>query len=155
MRTPARVSLRGIFRYVHPLDGEARREEQQAACHEARARVLGGEPFEAVAGEVSQAGSRSQGGVIGPRFLSPGSPANDLLLATAAGSVTPVIAVENGCWVYRVEASEAPREVRFSDAPWELRRILLRSALSAELGKLAAAGSRLASTGRPEAEEAR
>ncbi len=155
VRTPARVSLRGIFRYVHPLDGEARREEQQAACHEARARVLGGEPFEAVAGEVSQAGSRSQGGVIGPRFLSPGSPANDLLLATAAGSVTPVIAVENGCWVYRVEASEAPREVRFSDAPWELRRILLRSALSAELGKLAAAGSRLASTGRPDAEEAR
>ena len=37
----------------------------------------------------------------------------------------------------------------------ELRRILLRSALSAERGKLAAGGSRLASTGRPDAEAAR
>ncbi len=152
---PARVALRGIFRYIHPLDGPERREEQLRACREARTRVLDGEGFDAVAREVSQAGSRGQGGALGPRFLSTGSALNDAILATAVGGTTPVLEVENGCWVYRVEALEPSRDVRFSEAPWELRRILLRSALSADLGRTASATAPFASAGRGEGEVAR
>lgn len=142
---PARVSLRGIFRYVHPLDGPERRAEQRRACDEARARAAGGEPFEAVAAEVSQAAGRSQGGAAGARFVSPGSPANDAILAAGAGGLTPVLDAADGCWVYRVEAAEPPRTLRFSEAPWAARRVLLRTALAAELrggaAPVAAAGA--------------
>jgi uncharacterized lipoprotein YddW (UPF0748 family) len=129
---PAWVELRGVFRYVHPLDPPERRAEQRRACEDARARVLRGEELAAVAREVSQGGTRALGGALGRRYLLPGSPANDALLAAAPGGLTPVLEVPNGYWFYRVEARGPARAVPLEEAPWDARRILLRRALAAE-----------------------
>lgn len=129
---PAWVELRGVFRYVHPRDPPERRAEQRQACEDARARVLRSEELAAVAREVSQGGTRALGGALGRRYLLPGSPVNDALLATEPGGLTPVLEVPNGYWFYRVEARGPARSVPLEEAPWDARRILLRRALAAE-----------------------
>lgn len=138
---PAWVELRGVFRYVHPLDGPDRRAQQLRACEAARVRVLGGEDFAAVAREVSQGGTRAQGGALGRRYVMPGSLVNDALLARDPGDVTPVLEAANGYWFYRVEARGPARAVPLGETPWDARRILLRQALAAEMGRETAVGS--------------
>lgn len=129
---PAWVELRGVFRYVHPLDPPERRAEQRRACEDARARVLGGEDLAAVAREVSQGSTRGLGGALGRRYVVPGNPFHDVLLGTEPGGLTPVLEVPNGYWFYRVEARGPVRAAPLEEAPWEARRILLRRALAAE-----------------------
>ncbi|MEW6486510.1 MAG: family 10 glycosylhydrolase [Thermodesulfobacteriota bacterium] len=132
---PAWVELRGIFRYVHPLDPPERRAEQRQTCEDARARVLRGEELAAVAREVSQGGTRALGGALGRRYVLPGSPANDALLGTQSGALTPVLEVPNGYWFYRVEARGPARSAPLGEAPWDARRIVLRRALAAEAAR--------------------
>ncbi|MGV1098480.1 family 10 glycosylhydrolase [Thiovibrio sp. JS02] len=126
---PERASLHGIFRYIHPLDSPARKEEQQTLCEEARARLLAGEDFGSLAKELSQDGSKDLGGNLGNRFLDPLAAADQEIARLGPDEVSPVIAVENGCWCFRHNGVEAGREADFSEAPWEAKRILFRQAL--------------------------
>ncbi len=128
---PAWVALRGVFRYVDPSDPPARRAEQLAAARTARDRVLAGEPFDVVAAETSQGGTARLGGVLGRRYLVPGAPGFEALRTARPGEVTPVVAVDNGYWVYRVEAREEATMTAFDDAPWPARRAAVRAALAA------------------------
>ena len=70
---PATVTLREIL-IGAPADGGAlsgARDDQASTTAEAvRARVLAGEDFGAVASEVSEAGSKTNGGLIGPIALA-------------------------------------------------------------------------------------
>ena len=140
VRVPAWVDLRGIFRFVHPGDGEARRREQQEVIAKARERVARGEPFGAVAREVSQGGTARLGGVLGRRYLVPGTPGLEALARAEPGDLVGPVAVDNGYWVFLVEARGAASEAPFEGAPWPVRRSALRGALNRALeGRLPAA----------------
>jgi len=143
-RTPAWVELRGVFRYTHPSDGAARREAQTAVCREARARLLAREPMERVARELSQGGTRNQGGVLGRRYLRPENPADVILFRLRTGEVSPVIDVENGCWVYRMESKGEGVSAPVDELAWPERRLLFRQALEQ---KAPAAAARPAASG--------
>ncbi len=130
VRVPPWVELRGIFRFVHPGDGQARRREQQEAVAKARERVAGGEPFGAVAREVSQGGTARLGGVLGRRYLVPGTPGLEALARAEPGDLVGPVAVDNGYWVFLVEARGPASEAPFDRAPWPVRRATLREALN-------------------------
>jgi hypothetical protein len=138
-RRPAWVKLRGVFRYTDPSDGAERREAQAAVCKEARARLLAGEPMERVARELSQGGTKNQGGFLGQRYLRPDNPADAPLLRLRTGEVSPVIDVGNGCWVYRLESRGNGGSGPIDELPWPERRLLFRQALAEEVQRLSPA----------------
>jgi uncharacterized lipoprotein YddW (UPF0748 family) len=137
---PAWVDLHGIFRFVHPLDGAARRQAQRRAAEAARDRLLAGEEFGAVAAQVSQWGTRSLGGTLPRRHLAPSEPTDVLLARTDPGSVTGVLEEPNGYWVYRVDAKGGGEKVTLAELPWPARRALLREELSREMDRLPESG---------------
>jgi len=85
--------------------------------------------MEKVARELSQGGTRNQGGVLGRRYLRPENPADALLFRLRTGEVSPVIDVENGCWVYRMESKGEGVSAPVDELPWPERRLLFRQAL--------------------------
>ncbi len=130
---PAWAELRGVYRYVHPLDPPERKRAQRAAADAARERLARGEAFAAVAREASQGGTKALGGGLGRRYLLPGSTHNDALLALQPGTLSPVLEVGNGYWVYRCDARGAATRLPLAEVPWDARRIALRRELAAEL----------------------
>ncbi len=127
---PPWVELDGIFRYVNPDDPPDRVRAQKKAARQALERVRAGEPFGAVAREVSQGGSARFGGPLGRRYLFPGTPGRDRLERAAPGDLVGPIRVENGFWVYRVRARGEGEPVPFAQAPWPVRRAAFRRALN-------------------------
>jgi uncharacterized lipoprotein YddW (UPF0748 family) len=122
VQTPSWRELRGVFRYIHPDDPPGRKAEQLALCEEARTRIAGGEAMEAVAAELSQGGTRKQGGYLGRRYLGETNPYDIAIFPVALGQLSPVLETSNGCWVYRVEGAAGPLEAALSATPWEVRR---------------------------------
>ena len=124
---PESLDLSGIFRYANPMDSQAHWQEQEALCEKARQRLLAGEDLATVAKEMSQNGTRSLGGLLAPRFLDPLNPQDQEL---ARQEISQVMRVANGYWCYRLEGRTPGRQMPFSEAPWEAKRILFRRALS-------------------------
>jgi len=127
---PDQAVLRGVFRFVHPLDSPAKREEQATLSQQARARLLAGEEPARVARELSQDPSRTLDGLLAPRFLDPLDQNDRELAALAPGEVSGVLAGHNGFWCLRLEEIRKNRKAHFTEAPWEARRILLRGKLA-------------------------
>ena len=81
-------------------------EEAQEKARKARARVLSGEDFANVAGEVSDAASRANGGLVGPINRSEVSPQLlKLLDGLAPGQVTDLIRTPRGYQILKLESS--------------------------------------------------
>jgi uncharacterized lipoprotein YddW (UPF0748 family) len=129
---PGWIELQGIFRYLNPLDGPAKREEQMAKIRLARTRLAGGEQFATVARELSQGGTKNQGGVLNRRWLTEGSP-DWPLAALAAGDLSPVVEVGNGLWCYQLLAKGEPALLPLAEIPWPARRLLFRQHLARAL----------------------
>ncbi len=127
---PENLELGGIFRYANPMDSPARWQEQEALCEKARQRLLAGEELTTVAKELSQDGTRTMGGLLAPRFLDPLNPQDQELARLAPQGISQVMRVANGYWCYRVEGRSLGRQMAFSEAPWEAKRILFRRTLS-------------------------
>ncbi|MFA7348193.1 MAG: family 10 glycosylhydrolase [Desulfurivibrionaceae bacterium] len=127
---PESLELGGIFRYANPMDSPDRRQEQEILCEKARRRLLAGEDLATVAKEISQDGTRTMGGLLGPRFLDPLDPRDKELSLLAPQGISRVMRVANGFWCYRLEGRNPGRQMAFSEAPWEAKRILFRKALS-------------------------
>ncbi len=96
------LDLRGVFRYVNPYDGLAKVEEQLELASQSYELLVDGQPFDQVAQQYSQAGSRHHGGLLPRRYLSNDSRVDKLLAELEPGQVSPVIPVHNGFWVYQV-----------------------------------------------------
>lgn len=126
---PPRVELHGIFRYTPPLDPPETRQRQQSEAIALRNRLLEGEEFETLARELSQGGSRSLGGPLGRRFLDLTDPTDAALAELAPDSLSPVVPVENGYWVYRLDAKGQEGPAAWDHLPWPARRILFKDAL--------------------------
>jgi uncharacterized lipoprotein YddW (UPF0748 family) len=129
VQTPSWRELRGVFRYVHPEDPPSRKAEQFELCEEARGRINGGEAMEEVAAELSQGGTKNQGGYLGRRYLSETNPYDIALFPVPVGQLSPVLEASNGCWVYRVEGAAGSLEASLKDTSWEVRRRLFSAAI--------------------------
>ncbi|MFA6466111.1 MAG: hypothetical protein WCT30_10175, partial [Desulfurivibrionaceae bacterium] len=127
---PESLELGGIFRYANPMDSPAHWEKQEALCEKARQRLLAGDDLATVAGELSQDGTRTMGGLLAPRFLDPLNPQDLELAQLPTQGISQVMRVANGYWCYRLEARSPGKQSSFAEAPWEARRILFRRALS-------------------------
>lgn len=130
--TPRWVDLRGVFRFVHPRDGEERRSAQRRAAEAARDRLRAGEELASVAAQVSQWGTGRLGGTLPRRYFVAGDPADAFFTQTAPGAVTDVVEVPDGYWVYRVEAKGGGELTPVAALSWPARRALLRGALAGD-----------------------
>ncbi|OGQ85737.1 MAG: hypothetical protein A2512_11275 [Deltaproteobacteria bacterium RIFOXYD12_FULL_56_24] len=130
---PENLELAGIFRYAHPMDSPARRQEQEALCEKARQRLLAGEKLAAVAKKMSQDPTRTMDGLLPPRFFDPLNQQDQELARLQPGEISRVMRSANGFWCYRLEARRPGRQLRFAEAPWEAKRLLFRQALSVTL----------------------
>jgi peptidyl-prolyl cis-trans isomerase SurA len=125
------VHVRQILRAY----GGASKRDQETACAEARTareRVLGGEPFEKVAAQVSEAAPRD-GGDIG--WLPLGSVApwmSDALEGLEAGGVSDVLALPFGCSVLQLVERRELEPVTFDKARDALSRELWERKLEQE-----------------------
>ncbi len=138
---PEQVKLRMIMAAVGKGASEEQRTAARARAAQARARVMTGEEFAAVARELSDDPSKSRGGEIG--WVRGGMLYPELEAAVFAlqpGQVSEVLPSERGFHVFRVEARRGPGRY-----PWEeigeqflqtLRARRLQERLAAVLGPI-------------------
>lgn len=113
---PPTVTLREIFIAVPAEQREggmsfsAAADEQAAArARAARERVLTGEPFEKLVEEVSEAGSKANGGLIGPIARDELAPAlQKVLEGMKQGDVSEPIRTPRGYQVIKLETATEP-----------------------------------------------
>lgn len=136
--TPSEVTLREILievpvsdRGVNVAEDDTAREEAEAL----RTRLLAGEPFPRLAGELSDAPSKANGGLIGP--IGVGELAEALqtrLDAMKVGEITEVLRTPLGYQILRLESRTETRIRTFDDA---------RSDIGSSVGQLKRASERL------------
>lgn len=124
--TPSQVTLREILIEVPASDRGVNVAEDDAAREKAeqvRARLVAGEPFARIAGEVSAAASKSNGGLIGPISHEELAPALQKALdALDVGGLTPVMRTTRGYQILKLE-SRTDRHIRtFEEARDDISR---------------------------------
>ena len=111
-------------------------DDAQKKAEATRARVAGGEAFDKVAAEVSDAPSKANGGLIGA--IAKSELAEDLaklLAAMKVGEVTPVVRVAGGFEILKLEASSESTTLPFEDARSQIAERLGAERQGAELQK--------------------
>jgi len=111
--TPSELMLREILIAVPATDrgiNVAQDDAAKAKAEDIRHRLLAGEPFARLAGEVSDAPSKANGGLIGPVKSDELAPALQTMLAqTKVGDVSEVIRTQRG---YQLLALESRTDVK-------------------------------------------
>ncbi|MEO8078339.1 MAG: peptidylprolyl isomerase [Acidobacteriota bacterium] len=111
LATSATVTLREILIEVPPTTqggqsvmSVAKEDEAQKRAEAIRSRIVAGEDFGKVAGEVSAAPSKTNGGLIGPINLGEVSPAlQQTLEKMKPGEVTPIVRATKGFQILKLE----------------------------------------------------
>jgi parvulin-like peptidyl-prolyl isomerase len=107
-------------------------EEAKAKAEGARKRIVDGEAFEIVAGDVSSSPSRANGGLVGPLNPAELTPAfQEILKGMKPGDITEVMRVPSGYQIVKLE-SQTPDEVmtaeqareRIGDVIFEQKRLV-------------------------------
>jgi parvulin-like peptidyl-prolyl isomerase len=136
--TPSQITLREILVEVPTSDqgiNVARDDEAKARAEEIRKRLQGGEPFAKVAGEVSDAPSKANGGLIGPvNHDELAAPLQELVDKLKVGELTEVIRTTRGYQILKLEARTETQIRTFEDA---------RDDISNKVGETKMAGERL------------
>jgi parvulin-like peptidyl-prolyl isomerase len=119
---PGDVTLREIVLLADSAHRQARRSEAEAIRAKAAA---AGADFAAIAKEFSEAGTKANGGLIGPVKKGELAPA----LETAAmslpiGEVSPIIETDYGLYVIKVESRNEDREKPLEDVKEPIRGML-------------------------------
>ena len=111
--TPSDIMLREILIAVPATDrgvNVAQDDAAKAKAEDVRHRLLSGEPFARLAGEVSDSSSKANGGLIGPIKSDDIAPALQAMLdKMKAGDVSEVIRTQAG---YQLLALESKTEVK-------------------------------------------
>ncbi len=118
--TPPSVTLREILVAV-PTDGKALNVAQDDAAKEKaegiRARALKGEAFDKLAGDLSDAPSRANAGLIGPISLKDlSSDMQKLVGGMKVGEVTDVFRTARGYQIFKLESSTKADTMPFEQA---------------------------------------
>jgi parvulin-like peptidyl-prolyl isomerase len=118
--TPSEVTLREILIDVPVSDrgiNVAQDDEAKTEAEAVRKRLLGGEPFARLAGEVSDAPSKANGGLIGPissEELAPGL--QKQIAAMKVGEITEPIRTQRGYQILRLETRTESKTRTFDEA---------------------------------------
>jgi len=118
--TPATIMLREILIAV-PADPRGVNvgadEAAQRRAEEVRKRVVSGEPFEKVAAEVSDAPSKTNGGLHGPLSLNDlSADFRKLVDSMKVGGLTDVVRTQRGYQVLKLESSTPTQVMPFEQA---------------------------------------
>ena len=118
--TPQEIALREIFVSV-PGDGTTINvgldEEARAKITEIRRRVLGGDSFEKLAADMSDAPSRANAGLIGPLNVNDLSPElKKLVSSMKVSDVTDVLKAPRGYQILKLESSKVAETLPFEKA---------------------------------------
>ena len=118
--TPSELMLREILIAVPAGDrgvNVAQDDAAKAKAEDIRHRVLAGEPFPRIAGEVSDAPSKSNGGLIGPIKSDELTPALQMMLdKMKVGDVTDVIRTQRGYQLLMLDSRTETKVKTFDEA---------------------------------------
>ena len=118
--TPSAIMLREILIAVPTSDrgvNVAQDDAAKAKAEDVRHRLLGGEPFARLAGEVSDASSKANGGLIGPINIDELAPALQKVLENIkAGETSEVIRTQRGYQILFLESRSETKVKTFDEA---------------------------------------
>jgi peptidyl-prolyl cis-trans isomerase SurA len=137
--TQPSVTLREIMINV-PVDprgvNAAAVDAAQKKAEAVRARVAGGEAFDKVASDVSDAPSKSNGGLIGPIAKSElADELRTMLASMKPGEITKVVRVAGGFEILKLESSTESTTLPFEDAKGQIAERLGQERQGAEMQK--------------------
>jgi peptidyl-prolyl cis-trans isomerase SurA len=137
--TPSEVTLREIFLDVPATEqgvNVAQDDAIRAKAEEVRARLFAGEPFPRLAGDVSAAASKANGGLIGPIQSDELAPQlQELLVKMAIGDITEVLRTPRGYQILKLEARTDTRIRTFEDARTDIADRVMEQKLAGERQK--------------------
>jgi peptidyl-prolyl cis-trans isomerase SurA len=118
--TPSELMLREILIAVATTDrgvNVAQDDAAKAKADDIRHRLLAGEPFARLAGEVSDAASKAGGGLIGPIKMDELAPALQTILGKLrVGDVSEVIRTQRGYQLLALESRTETKVKTFDEA---------------------------------------
>jgi parvulin-like peptidyl-prolyl isomerase len=118
--TPSEIMLREILVAVPAADrgvNVAQDDAAKAKADDIRHRLLAGEPFARLAGEVSDASSKASGGLIGPVKVDELAPTLQTSLGKLkVGEVSEVIRMQRGYQVFGLESRTETKVKTFDEA---------------------------------------
>src|SRR5687767_14146726 len=118
--SPTEITLREILVEVPTSDrgvNVAQDDAARASAEDIRKRLLAGEPFPQLAGEVSAASSKANGGLIGPIHSDELAPQlRDLLASLKVGDITSVLRTQRGYQILKLEARTDSKVKTFEEA---------------------------------------
>jgi parvulin-like peptidyl-prolyl isomerase len=118
--TPSEMMLREILIAVPTTDrgvNVAQDDAAKAKAEDIRHRLLAGEPFARLAGEVSDATSKANGGLIGPIKVDELAPALQTMLGKmTVGDVSEVIRTQRGYQILTLESRTETKVKNFDEA---------------------------------------
>src|SRR5688572_5030293 len=122
--SPTEITLREILIEVPTSDrgvNVAQDDEARARTEEIRKRLLAGEPFARLAGELSAASSKANGGLIGPIHSDELAPQlRDLLASMNIGDITGVLRTQRGYQILKLESRTDSKVKSFEGARGEI-----------------------------------
>ena len=122
--SPTEITLREILLEVPTSDrgvNVAQDDTVRASAEELRKRLLAGEPFARLAGEHSAAGSKANGGLIGPINSDEIAPQlRDMLSAMNVGDITGVLRVQRGYQILKLESRTDSKVKSYEEARGEI-----------------------------------
>jgi parvulin-like peptidyl-prolyl isomerase len=134
--TPAQVTLREILIEVPVTDRGVNAAQDDEAKEEAgsiRNRLLGGEPFARLAAEVSDSGSKANGGLIGPISVQELAPAlQETIAKLQVGDIAEPIRVQRGYQILKLEERVDGRTKTFEEARNDIGNTLGQQKLAVE-----------------------
>jgi parvulin-like peptidyl-prolyl isomerase len=124
--TPSDITLREILIEVPQTDrgiNVAQDDEAKAKAEDVRKRLLAGEPFPRLAGEVSAAASKANGGLIGPITYDEIAPAlQQLIDKLKVGDISDVLRTQRGYQILKLEARTETKVRAFEEAREDIAR---------------------------------
>ena len=137
--TPSEVTLREILIEVPTTDrgvNVAQDDEARARAEEIRKRLVAGEPFPRLAGEVSSAPSKANGGLIGPIRMEELAPQlQQVLQKLEVGGLTEVLRTQRGYQILKLESRSETRVRSFDDARADIADKVIDQKLAGERQK--------------------
>ena len=118
--TPSEIMLREILITVPATDrgvNVAQDDAAKAKADDIRHRLMAGEPFARLAGEVSDSASKANGGLIGPIKVDELAPAlQTALTKLKVGEVSEVIRTQRGYQIFGLESRTETKVKSFDEA---------------------------------------
>jgi peptidyl-prolyl cis-trans isomerase SurA len=134
--TPAELTLREILIPVKATEKGVNVAEDEAArakAEDTRKRLLAGEPFAQLAGELSASGSKANGGLLPPiRLQDLATALQDELSPLKVGEITPVVPTTAGYHIFKVESRSETKVRSLDDARSDVSRRVAEQKSEAE-----------------------